>query len=343
MSIALRPTAALLSMRPLRLNLSIATGLAAALLLTSIAPVAAQDANATRRIDKLEREMRAVQRQVFPGGNPAFFEPDIAPDAAAPVRGPTATPPSAELNGRLDALEGQLQALTGQSEQNGFKLRELERQFSAFKASVEARLAKLEAAAAAPAAIAASAAVTTPAAAVAASAPAARPAAPAATVRPPAAATPAPATAQRPNAERLARVKAVEVPGTGNAAEDGYNYGYRLWEAKLYPEAQAQLKTVVEKHGSHRLASFAQNLLGRAYLDEGKPSLAAVAFYNNYKDRPNGERAPHSLMYMGIALDRLGRKADACKAFKEFDDVYGTRAPQSVQSEAAAAKQKAGC
>src|SRR3546814_18366029 len=87
------------------------------------------------------------------------------------------------------------------------------------------------------------------------------------------------------------------------------DYGYRLWDAKLYPEAETQLKTVVEKWPKSSYASFAQNLLGRAYLDEGKPSLAAVAFYNNYKDRPSGPRAPHRLMYMGVALGKLGRKA----------------------------------
>ena len=115
-------------------------------------------------------------------------------------------------------------------------------------------------------------------------------------------------------------------------------------EGKLdVPEAQAQLKQVVDRNPRHRLASYAQNLLGRAYLDEGKPSLAAVAFYNNYNDRPEGERAPHSLMYMGVALDRLGRKADACKAFKELEEVYGDRAPRDVRTDAAAAKAKAGC
>ncbi len=133
------------------------------------------------------------------------------------------------------------------------------------------------------------------------------------------------------------------MPATGNAVDDAYTYGYRLWDAKLYPEAQAQLKQVVERNPKHRLASYAQNLLGRAFMDEGKPSLAAVAFYNNYKDRPDGERAPHSLMYMGMALDKLGRKADACKAFRELEEVYGERAPKDVRTEAAAAKAKAGC
>ena len=149
--------------------------------------------------------------------------------------------------------------------------------------------------------------------------------------------------ASKPDANRLALVKKVEIPATGNEAEDAYTYGFRLWDAKLYPEAQAQLKQVVAKWPKSNQASYAQNLLGRAYLDEGKPSLAAVAFYNNYKDRPSGPRAPHSLMYMGVALDKLGRKADACKAFRELDEVYGDKAPKDVRDDAAAAKAKAGC
>src|SRR3546814_10854581 len=93
-------------------------------------------------------------------------------------------------------------------------------------------------------------------------------------------------TTPPPDEGRKAAVAAVERPDTGDAAEDAYIYGYRLWEAKFYPEAEAQLKSVVEKYSSHRRASFAQNLLGRAYLDEGKPALASVAFYENYQKRP---------------------------------------------------------
>src|SRR3546814_12392234 len=104
---------------------------------------------------------------------------------------------------------------------------------------------------------------------------------------------------------------------------------------------RSQLKQVVAKWPKNNYASYAQNLLGRAYLDEDKPSLAAVAFYNNYKDRPNGARAPHSLMYMGVALTYHGRKDDACKAFRELDDVYGKKAAQDVRADAAAAKTKA--
>ncbi len=306
---------------------------AATIALVAAMPATAQDNTIGKRVDRLEKEMRAVQRSVFPGGSPTFFEGEIAPDSTPGERS-RANAPVIDLTARVDALESQLQALTGQTEQNAYQLRELEKQFTAYKAEMDRRLAD-------------------PAAAV--SAPSATPASLAPTVKPPAtattvAATPVKKPADKPAAKpattdtaRLALVKKVEVPASGNETKDAYDYGYRLWEAKLYPEAQVQLKQVVTKWPKSSQASFAQNLLGRAYLDEGKPSLAAVAFYNNYKDRPSGARAPHSLMYMGVALDKLGRKADACKAFRELAEVYGDKAPQDVRTDAAAAKTKAGC
>ena len=41
-------------------------------------PATAQDTSAEARLRKLEAEMRAVQRQVFPGGDGRYFEPQIA-------------------------------------------------------------------------------------------------------------------------------------------------------------------------------------------------------------------------------------------------------------------------
>ena len=68
---------------------------------------------------------------------------------------------------------------------------------------------------------------------------------------------------------------------------------------------EAALKQVADTYPKHRRASFAQNLSGRAYLDEGKPALAATAFYDSYSKWPEGERAPDSLVYLGQALTRL--------------------------------------
>ncbi|MBA3896705.1 MAG: tetratricopeptide repeat protein, partial [Sphingomonadaceae bacterium] len=138
-------------------------------------------------------------------------------------------------------------------------------------------------------------------------------------------------------------VAAVEMPATGDAAEDAYTYGYRLYAAKLYPEAQAKLKEFVAKYPRHKRASFAQNLLGRAYLDEGKPALASVAFYDNYQKMPKGERAPESLYWLGQSLTRLNKLPDACKVYDELRDVYAATMPSDLKAKATRGRADAKC
>ena len=62
--------------------------LIAALFLTGMAPASAQQPAPALdgRVGKLEKEMRAVQRKVFPGANPQFFEPEITPPRALALR-----------------------------------------------------------------------------------------------------------------------------------------------------------------------------------------------------------------------------------------------------------------
>lgn len=261
------------------------------------APVAAQNVSVDVRVDRLEKEMRAVQRKVFPAGAP--LEAEITrPATPAIMPGSPSSTPVADLTARVSALESQLASVTGQVEENSFKLKQLEEAFNRYKAEQESRAAPVVV----PPVSAPSASVA-PAAASSHSAP-----------------RPAPSGASE---ERKTAVAAIERPSSGNEADDAYSYGFRLWDAKFYPEAQAQLKATVDKYGNSPIASKAANLLGRAYLDDGKPALASVAFYENYQKRPKGDRAPDSLAYLGEALIQLKKPADACKVYAELEQVYG--------------------
>jgi TolA-binding protein len=165
---------------------------------------------------------------------------------------------------------------------------------------------------------------------------------PTATAKPaPAKADPAPAKA---DPARKAAVVAIEMPATGDAVEDDYTYGFRLYTAKFYPEAQAKLKEFTAKYpATNKRWSYAQNLLGRAYYDEGKPALASVAFYDNYQKAPRGERAADSLTWLGQSLIKLKKTADACKVFDELNDVYGTKLTPDQKARAAKGRADAKC
>ncbi len=323
----------------------------AALLLMPTTPALAQDADVAQRVDRLERELRAVQRRVFPGSEAGLFTPEATPGNGATTPADGAPPQNAvaDLGSRIEALEAGLARLTGEVEQQGHRQQQLETAVAQLRADFAARNAETTTPSATPAL------TPTPTPAPVAVRPAATPV-PAAT-RPTPAPTPAPArarttttpapaaTATTPanNADRRARVAAIEVPTDGDAGENAYIYGYRLWDAHFYPEAQTQLQRVIEQYPNHRRASFAGNLLGRAYLDNGQPSLAVQALYNNYRDRPRGERAADSVYYMGMALIRLNRREDACRTFDEFTRVYGSDASQNLQNQVAAGRRQAGC
>lgn len=311
--------------------------LLAALLLTTAQPVLAQQANIDQRVNKLEREMKAVQRKVFPGGDPRFFEPEITPQApaSAAASGVPATTPITDLTARVGALEIELQRLTGQIEQQGFKLRQLEESVVKMKGDAEFRLNRLEGTATPDGQ---ASAATPPSTAAAASAMANAPQAVTATTRPAAPAAAAPGTA----APAAAAATPAPAPHA-DPGEEAYLVGYRLWVDKKYAEAEAALKQAVAKHPNHRRASYAQNLLGRTYLDSGKPALAAEAFYTNYQKMPRGERAPDSLFFLGQALVQLKKPKDACRVYDELMDVYGATINADLKSRVTKGRADAKC
>ncbi len=286
-----------------------------ALLGTAASPALAQS-SVDGRVGKLESEMRAVQRKVFPGGAGTYLEPQITPGTApvGPAPGTPANSALIDLSSRVNSLESQMATLTGQIEQSQYRLRQLEDAFAAYRKANDARPTE-----SAPAPITTGSLENGPA------------------PRPTAAIAP-PREADRPMTSG-----GVERPDTGDASEDAYIYGYRLWAAKRYPAAEAQLKKVVADYPKERRASFAQNLLGRSYLDDGKPSLASIAFYDNYKKNPDGERAPDSLYFLGQSLMKLNKPADACKVYGELTDVYGTKIDATMRANVEKGRLSAKC
>lgn len=291
-------------------------------------PAAAQS-DAEVRLKKAEAEIRALQRKVFPDGAGRTFEPEItAAQGPAPTIGAPSTTAVTDILARLDALEGQLQRLTATNEENANALRLLQDRV---------KLLESNAAPASPT-LPPSPSATTP---------AATGELPARTAASSAArgatATPAATRPAGPTAERLAAVQAVEKPSTGNAGGDEYSYGFRLWDAKFYPEAIQQLTMYVEKYPNDGQISYGRNLLGRAYLDDGRPREAAPWFLKNYQTDKNGARAGDSLLYLGESMIALKDTKRACIALAEFAETYPALATGRLKSAFDANRRAAKC
>jgi len=329
----------------------------AALLATAALPAfAAEPGTIDQRVDRIEKQLKAVQRKVFPGGDAAFQAPEIAPPETHATVGVPASTPLNDLSARVDALEKSVAQLTGQVEQDEHRLDLLSQQTAQDRQEFATRLKALEAAAApAPAATAAAPVTPAPQEEAAAAPPPrstapvkGKPASPTLSAKPaPAPAKPAPGkpAATKPTAAAIddTATDGGASAASGDPAEDAYMAGYRLWTQKKYSEAETTLAAVAKKYPKHRRASYAQNLLGRAYLDDGQPALAAQAFVQNYQVNPHGERAPDSLYYAGQALMQLKRAADACRVYDELASVYADKLTGSLKTRVAAARTEAKC
>src|SRR5688500_20084929 len=119
----------------------------AALLAAGAVPAQAQRvATPEQRIERLENQLRQVQRQVFPRGQPAA--------TAGFSDEPAATQSSVRtLNDRLNGLERQIADLVRQSEENGHRLTVIQAELAKMRTDQDERIGALERAAAAAAEI----------------------------------------------------------------------------------------------------------------------------------------------------------------------------------------------
>ena len=318
----------------------IARPLAALFLFAIASPTLAQDSNLDKRVGRLESELKAVQRKVFPGGNGKYFEPEIAPAVIAapePV-GVPATSPIADLTTRVDGLERQLATLTGQVEQANFRVRQAEEALTKFRADVEFRLTQLEGGGTAPAVT--DGAPMSPAPLVAKPAVSA-PKTSVASVKAP----PPPVKLPTPKGAELDAADTPVASAPVDPIEAEFQAAYSLYQNKRYGEAEVALAAFVAKRPKSRRAPHAQYWLGRAYFSDKQPGPAAKAFLDNYRNMPRGERAVDSLLWLGQSLMAITppNPTEACRVYDEVTNSYATKLTPALTSQLAKGRTAAKC
>jgi TolA-binding protein len=249
-----------------------------------------------------------AQRPPNPEQRIAIVEQQVAAGQASALR----------LEQRLDTIERQLQQLINVGEVNGHQVTRLQSDLSQLRSDMNNRIRAIES----------------------------RPAPQPVTQAPPEAAFPA--APPRPNiagSSPAPSAPAASTGGTGasDPGEESYSEGFRLWRDGRYDQAVVSLRAFLSGFPRHPRASFARNLIGRALLDKGEPRPAAEALLANYRTDPKGERAQDSLYYLGQALMALKQPEQACKAYAELEDVYGSSVRPDVRTLVNQAKTAARC
>lgn len=320
----------------------LATGFALSLLVLNSPSVYAQGADGALldRIGRLERDIRALSLQVYKGVAPA--------DAAAQTgAGPEFSGPvAANLSNRINQLENQIGAVTGQMEEVNFKLRSMVERLDKLVGDVDYRLSALEQARASGQTTAVS------------QTPAGQPQTPAmntglepdspfnaqALANPASGPqvlgqlapkdmsrlsqqAPAPAMQTAPAAQpQAASAAPQQVAAQTSAApaspSEQYQAARRFLINAEYDKAEASLRSFIEQYPDDPLAGNARYWLGESHYVRGDYVKAAEIFWDGYQRDSKANKAPDTLLKLGMSLSNLGKKKEACAAYSKLEKDF---------------------
>lgn len=306
------------------------SGLAAILLaaLPFTGSALAQDRSTSDRLDRLERDLNQVQRQLYRNEVPT------SGPAGVPATGDGST--ALNIGIRMDQLEEQMRTLTGHVEEVQNGISELKNRLDKQQQDDEQRFGALEHpdGGAAPAGKPAD----TP-----------RGGKP---VSPGGAGNPdlppstggflgAPGQGGAPAASPTAG-KAVAATLPNGSATDQYNYAFGLLRSQDYPAAESAFSQFVQKHPQDELAGNAQYWLGETFFVRNDYNSAAAAFAKGYQAYPKSPKAQDNLLKLGVSLGNVGKKQEACFAFAKLEKDFPSLAPANKER-ATREKQRLGC
>ena len=329
------------------------SGLAALALLWAVAIPAAAPALAQGdeirpvldRLDRLERDLNLLQRQVY-RGKVESGDTDFSSSGANAPNAPGASPAmpgssAADLDVRMNTLESEMRNSTGRIEEIKHSVDELKTRLDKLVTDVDMRLTAIEQ----------NAAKAKTADAVAPGPTAGAPAADGSTA--PAAAPAGPsgdkgevALVPPPGAESTGEAATPTAPAEGTLPNgtpmQQYEYARSLLAKADYPGAEKTLKAFIKTYPNGELTENAEYWLAETYYVRSNYTDAAVTYADGYKKFPAGPKAPDNLLKLGLSLANLGETDQACKAFAEIDKKF-PNARAEIRDRAAAERKQRAC
>ncbi len=302
------------------------------------------------RVDRLQRELMTLQRQVYRGEAP----PAPAPGALSGDSGGLNTTAAARIELRLSQLEAQLRELTGQIEEANHRQTQLRGQIDKLAADTDLRLRQIEQGGAGMAAGQGMGEVMGQGTGLGMAQSGGAMSGPQFGAADPG----APGTLGTVPAEDLQALRAEKVQSApqsaaagqgaqdyalqGTSAEEQYRHAFGLLSQANYGEAELALRAFVQANPDDPLAGNAQYWLGETYYVRQDFQQAAITFAEAYQRYPDNSKAPDNLLKLGMSLAALGSNTDACGTFTELLKRY-PNAAVTIKQRAKQERERLGC
>ncbi|HEY9164344.1 MAG TPA: tol-pal system protein YbgF [Magnetovibrio sp.] len=106
------------------------------------------------------------------------------------------------------------------------------------------------------------------------------------------------------------------------SAEDQYRFAFDLTRQARYDEAEIAFKAFLGAHDKDPLADNARYWLAETYYVRKRFMESAQAFFEAYQKAPKGNKAPDSLLKLGMSMAQLDKTAEACATFGKLRKEY---------------------
>ncbi len=290
-------------------------------------PSYAQSSELSDRLERLETDVRTLNRAVYSqGGTQGGGYSGGGGDAA-----------NAEV--RAQQLEGELRTLTGQLEQQSYEIRQLKEQLERASGDMELRLQDLESGRrAAPANTAPKYTTKPPQTNTTQTAP------PQENIildtRKPQNVQPSTGNAAGKTGGRLGTITQDPYPSSGGPdhAAAAYENAFALLKGSNFDAAEKEFGTFLDQYPDHVLASNAKYWYGETFYVRGDYERSARIFAESYQQAPRGAKAQDNLLKLGMSLAGMGNKKDACVALRQL----GKENPNAATPVMRRAKQESG-
>ena len=113
----------------------------------------------------------------------------------------------------------------------------------------------------------------------------------------------------------------IAATGTGNPRTD-YDMAYAYILQRQYEQAEMGLREFLQSHPRDRLVPDAIYWLGESYLQRNRPREAAEQFLKVSTEHARAGKAPDAMLKLGISLNALGARDQACATFAELGRKY---------------------
>ena len=133
-----------------------------------------------------------------------------------------------------------------------------------------------------------------------------------------------------------------KVSSPSQTDKEAYDSAYNAMKKGDYKKAESEFTSFMQNYPKSNLVGNANYWLGETYYVRGLYEQAVGIFADGFTKYKNNSKAPDNLLKLGLTMNKLGKKKDACTAFTALATEF-PKAPATLKNRAKEEAKKLSC